>query len=114
MQPRSARVEADDDKDLKLALQMSLEEAKRAGISSPAPPIQAEPPKPVAQSTAQNTAEGEDEDLKAAIAASLKDMESKKTMQYPTLQQTQTPQPAPTTATAPPSQFQVPDPESCC
>jgi growth factor-regulated tyrosine kinase substrate len=110
MQPRSARVEADDDKDLKLALQMSLEEAKRAGISSPAPAIQAEPPKPVAQSTAQNTAEGEDEDLKAAIAASLKDMESKKTMQYPTLQQTQMPQPAPATAAAPPSQFQVPDP----
>jgi hepatocyte growth factor-regulated tyrosine kinase substrate len=111
MQPRSARVEDDDDKDLKLALQMSLEDAKRTSTSSQPPPFQAAPPQAAIQSNVQNAEQGEDEDLKAAIAASLKDMESKKTMQYPSIQQTgqqasqQTPQSAlPATA---PSQFQV-------
>jgi growth factor-regulated tyrosine kinase substrate len=88
MQPRSARVEDDDDKDLKLALQMSLEEAKRTGISTQPPPIQVAPPNPATQSNEQNAGEVEDEDLKVAIAASLKDMQSKKTMQYPSIQQT--------------------------
>jgi growth factor-regulated tyrosine kinase substrate len=95
MLPRSARIEDDDDKDLKLALQMSLEEAKRNGIASPTPPVQAQQVQAATQPVVQST-DSEDEDLKAAIAASLKDMESKKTMQYPTLQQAT--QSAPTAA----------------
>lgn len=86
MQPRSARVEDDDDKDLKLALQMSLEEAKRSGIDTQLPTSRAEPPKIVSQPVVtQRTESSEDEDLKAAIAASLKDMEAKKTMEYPSI-----------------------------
>jgi len=100
MHPRSARVEDDDDKDLKLALQMSLEEAKRSGIvTQPAAP-KSEPVKAVVQPTASsNTQDTEDEDLKAAIAASLKDMENKKTMEYPSVQPATSPQPQPTGST---------------
>jgi hepatocyte growth factor-regulated tyrosine kinase substrate len=89
LQPRSARIEDDDDGDLKMALQMSLEEAQRAGVvtSQPTPPRQ-EPSRPTRQ-IYQQTDSGEDEDLKAAIAASLKDMEAKKTMQYPSVQPSQ-------------------------
>ena len=106
MHPRSARVEDDDDKDLKLALQMSLEEAKRSGIDpQPAAP-KSEPVKPVAQPTVtRNTQEVEDEDLKAAIAASLKDMESKKAMQYPPVQPISSQQSQPTTNPPPSTQY---------
>ena len=86
MQPRSARVEDDDDKDLKLALQMSLEEAKRSAIDTQRPPSRPEPPKPATQPVPAQTGNTEDEDLKAAIAASLRDMESKKTVVYPSVQ----------------------------
>lgn len=89
LQPRSARVEDDDDKDLKLALQMSLEEARRSGIDAQRTPSRPEPPKPDTQpvpAQTDNIENTEDEDLKAAIAASLKDMESKKTMDYPSVQ----------------------------
>lgn len=84
MQPRNARVEDDDDKDLKLALQMSLEEAKRTGINTQSGPSRPEPSVGTSQSNInQRTQDNEDEDLKAAIAASLKDMEEKKTVEYP-------------------------------
>lgn len=98
MQPRNARVEDDDDEDLKMALKMSLEEATgkpSAGyvsqqqlqvqkqVTQPAPaasyvdPHLASPTQqPVQQSNAP--AEEEDEELKAAIAASLRDMEEQK------------------------------------
>ena len=105
MQPRNARVEDDDDKDLKMALQMSLEEAKRV----PHPPLATvqkyEAPKSVTQNPnpTRNTQETEDEDLKAAIAASLKDMEAKKAIEYPPVQIASSPQ-APN---HPPSQYQV-------
>jgi hepatocyte growth factor-regulated tyrosine kinase substrate len=86
MQPRSARIEDDDDKDLKLALQMSLEEVKRPAINPPS--VLSQPKANTAtQSVPQpRTDEGEDEDLKAAIAASLRDIEAPKGVQYPALQ----------------------------
>lgn len=90
MQPRNARIEDDDDKDLKMALQMSLEEAKRHSHPLPSAVPQPEsaqsavqPPNPT-----RNTEDAEDEDLKAAIAASLKDMEVKKAIEYPNVQAT--------------------------
>lgn len=89
LQPRSARIEDEDDRDLKMALQMSLEEARRSGAatSQPAAPRQ-DPSRPAPQSNPR-TDDVEDEDLKAAIAASLKDMEAMKGIQYPSVQSTQ-------------------------
>jgi len=81
--PRSARIEDDDDKDLKMALQMSLDEARRVGMGPSQPPRQ-EPSKSTQQDN-RLPDEAEDEDLKAAIAASLKDMEAMKGMQYPSV-----------------------------
>ena len=79
MQPRSARVDDENDRDFIMALQMSLEESKRKPELPKAPPTVA----PAA------TAEEEDEDLKAAIAASLKDMEaSKSKINYGSVQPT--------------------------
>lgn len=106
MHPRSARVEDDDDSDLKLALQMSLEEARRSRIDVQPAATKLEPIKPVVQPTvaARNTQEAEDQDLKAAIAASLKDMENKKTVEYPPFQPVASPQSQPTTS-APLAQY---------
>jgi len=84
LQPRNARIEDDDDRDLKMALQMSLEEARRTGIG-PSQLPQQEPPQPITQNN-RLPDEAEDQDLKAAIAASLKDMEAMKGMQYPSVQ----------------------------
>lgn len=82
MQPRNARVDDDFDEDLKKALAMSLEEVHThsKGYAPPtnnAPaPIQAKTNgHPASPAKAQ---EEEDEDLKAAIAASLADMEEQK------------------------------------
>lgn len=94
MQPRNARVEDDDDEDLKMALKMSLDEVKGNGsanyvsqqqlqaqkqASSHQPTgfsTQPQPPKP---SAGKSIPDGdEDEELKAAIAASLRDMEAQK------------------------------------
>ena len=85
MQARNARVEQDDDEDLKRALQMSLEDAK--GGSSGYVPHQ-QPAKKVAEgepgprgapaAADGNATDEEDEELKAAIAASLRDMEEQK------------------------------------
>ena len=92
MQPRSARVEDDDDKDLKLALQMSLEEARRSGIVAEPASSRPEPSKSVTQPIVPQTQEAEDESLRAAIAASLKDMENHKTaMDYPSVQHISSP-----------------------
>ncbi|CUS08362.1 unnamed protein product [Tuber aestivum] len=94
MQPRNARVEDDDDEDLKMALKMSLEEVKGKGSVGYVSQQQLQAQKQVAPphisaSTVQHPAarpsggktipdEDEDEELKAAIAASLKDMEEQK------------------------------------
>jgi len=94
MQPRNARVEDDDDEDLKMALKMSLEEVKGKGSAGYVSQQQLQAQKQVAPphvptSTVQPPAskpsggktgpdEDEDEELKAAIAASLKDMEEQK------------------------------------
>ena len=91
MQPRNARVEQDDDEDLKMALRMSLEDVKNRGsYQPPAPKPQQEPPKPTPAPALP--AEDEDEELKAAIAASLRDMEEQKSRSQwaPTKQETQT------------------------
>ncbi|KAI5814158.1 vacuolar protein sorting-associated protein 27 [Pyronema omphalodes] len=82
MQPRNARVEQDDDEDLKRALQMSLEEAKGNPGYVPQPSSNSKssssPFGAVNKSAPTNTVDDEDEELKAAIAASLRDMEEQK------------------------------------
>ena len=90
MQPRDARVEEGFDEDLKRALQMSLDEVKGsqagAGYVSqnelkaqrrPSRPTRSDTPSSRADS-GKNGEEEEDPDLKAAIAASIKEMEEQK------------------------------------
>lgn len=76
MQPRHARIDDVYDEDLKKALAMSLEEVKThsRGYAEP----YASPPKVNGDAVAAKQAEEEDNDLKAAIAASLADMEEQK------------------------------------
>lgn len=80
MQPRSARVDDGFDEDLKKALAMSLEEVQSHSRGYVAPKVNE--PSPAATKVNGNstskTVEEEDEDLNAAIAASLADMEEQK------------------------------------
>ncbi|KAF7193003.1 Vacuolar protein sorting-associated protein 27 [Pseudocercospora fuligena] len=83
MQPRGARVTEDSfDADLKRALEMSLEESKGHSGAGYVPQSQLPTPKPQTNGTSKSApkqdAEEEDADLKAAIAASLQDMEEQK------------------------------------
>ncbi|RYP16913.1 hypothetical protein DL765_004837 [Monosporascus sp. GIB2] len=82
MQPRNARVDDDFDEDLKKALAMSLEDVQTHSKGY-APPTNNAPAATYAKTNGQSTSpikaqEEEDEDLKAAIAASLADMEEQK------------------------------------
>lgn len=97
MQPRDARIEDSYDEDLKRALEMSLEEAKGHGAGvgyKPQPHSQPQrstngyTPNGISKShQSKATEEDEDEELKAAIAASLKDMEEQKKKHGETLKE---------------------------
>ena len=83
MQPRDARVDEGYDDDLKRALQMSLEEVKGHSGAGYVPQSQlqaqrASPANDRPSKTAKPPEEEEDPDLKAAIAASIKEMEEQK------------------------------------
>ena len=84
MQPRDARVDDSFDEDLKKALEMSLEEVKGHSGAGYVPQSKLKSQqKPVAavnggNKTSNNAESEEDEELKAAIAASLQDMEEQK------------------------------------
>nr|POE97193.1 vacuolar protein sorting-associated protein 27 [Quercus suber] len=83
LQPRGGRTAEDSfDADLKKALEMSLEENKGHSGSGYVPRSQLQQTKPQAnidsKSNMKTDAEEEDADLKAAIAASLQDMEEQK------------------------------------
>ena len=84
MQPRDARVDDGFDEDLKKALEMSLEEVKGhvgAGYVPQSKLRAQSKPTPVASPVAKsngNAESEEDEELKAAIAASLQDVEEQK------------------------------------
>jgi growth factor-regulated tyrosine kinase substrate len=83
MQPRSARVDDGFDEDLKKALAMSLEEVNGHVGSGyvPQSKVQPTPAPPTTNGPSKASgkpADEEDDDLKAAIAASLADMEEQK------------------------------------
>ncbi|RDA93863.1 hypothetical protein CP533_4483 [Ophiocordyceps camponoti-saundersi (nom. inval.)] len=77
MQPRNARVDDGFDEDLKKALAMSLEEVKNSSWN-PTVNGSRHNATAAAAAAAASQAEEEDVDLKAAIAASLADMEEQK------------------------------------
>lgn len=74
MQPRNARIEDDFDEDIKKALAMSLEEVNGSNRGKVAPTTNGK----TSDSAATKQAEEDDADLRAAIAASLADMEEQK------------------------------------
>ncbi|QVM07241.1 Vacuolar protein-sorting-associated protein 27 [Coccidioides posadasii str. Silveira] len=78
MEPRGGRAEADFDEDLKRALQLSLEDAKGKSSSGYVPQSKPTPRATPSKTNENVNEEEEDSDLKAAIEASLKDMEEQK------------------------------------
>ncbi|KAF2716826.1 ubiquitin binding protein [Polychaeton citri CBS 116435] len=111
-QPRSARADDAFDADLKRALELSLEESKAGHGGSgyvPQSQLQQSKPKPQANGTANTKREDgpkneeeEDSDLKAAIAASMQDMEEQKKQHAAHLKEQTT---RSNTATPAPSRF---------
>jgi growth factor-regulated tyrosine kinase substrate len=95
MQPRNARVNDGFDEDLKKALAMSLEEVNGHSGAGYVPQANIQPsPKQTGPTTngrsnisASKNHEEEDDDLKAAIAASLADMEAQKKKHDATLKE---------------------------
>jgi len=95
MQPRNARVDDGFDEDLKRALAMSLEEVNGQSSAgyTPQSKLQTIPTtkEPIVNgsghSTLKKVGEEEDDDLKAAIAASLADMEEQKRKHAATLKE---------------------------
>jgi len=96
MEPRNPRVEDSFDADLKRALEMSLEESSGKGGTGFVPQSQLQAQRSAATNGASRTLkpaeqpkpdEEDDPELKAAIAASLKDMEEQKKKHAATLKQ---------------------------
>ena len=100
MQPREARVDDAYDDDLKRALKMSLEEVNghSNGGYVPQSQLQAQSSAPAAnvKLTTKANDEEEDSELKAAIAASIKDMEEQKKQYAATLKKQNAKSTAPT------------------
>ncbi|KAK4147447.1 vacuolar protein sorting-associated protein 27 [Dichotomopilus funicola] len=108
MQPRNARVDDGFDEDLKKALAMSLEEVKSHSRNYAAPA--AKKPAPASQQktnghTPTKVVEEEDADLKAAIAASLADMEEQKKQHAAALKQQAS---GPSASSSSPAPFALP------
>jgi hepatocyte growth factor-regulated tyrosine kinase substrate len=95
MQPRNARVGDGFDEDLKRALAMSLEEVNGHSGTGYVPQSKLQPASKTQEPTANGTGkaggtklvEEEDDDLKAAIAASIADMEEQKRKHAATLKE---------------------------
>ncbi|CZS96888.1 related to vacuolar protein sorting-associated protein [Rhynchosporium graminicola] len=104
MQPRSARIESTFDEDIQKALAMSLEEVNGHVGAGYVPQAKIQPTSAPAitsrasKSATSKPAEDEDDELKAAIAASLADMEEQKKKHSATMKEQASSGPAPSKA----------------